>query len=371
LKHVRFGRILASNIGQFALVQEIYLSRKKCGYDLKDTYDIFFLEGKPCNMQIYKMVKNKLRITDFVKTLYTANLLLPGWKNHLIPAPPYYSERDTDHSFSIVAVQSSFDVVDKNKAITELEKYGMSPADKYVCLYIRDAGSQMNSSSILFSHDINDFTYLAEKLVGEGYYVLRMGKGVKNKFQTTNNKIIDYAYNFQSNLMDIWLSAHCEFMVGTGGGLQMVPQLFRRPNLFINYPNIFTPRYDALNSMVTFCRLKRNGKQISTSEMVHNIGYKKITRMNAYQSEIDFELEYQSQDEIIDAVDEMIKRINGTWVEPTDEKELNNRFWEKLKEWKNLKATNPPNPFHQFHNDKMLSKIGYNYLKANQNWLLT
>ena len=39
-KHVRFGRILAWGIGQFALVPEVYLSRKKCGFDLDNTYKL-------------------------------------------------------------------------------------------------------------------------------------------------------------------------------------------------------------------------------------------------------------------------------------------------------------------------------------------
>ena len=38
--HVRFGRILAWGIGQFALVPEVYLSRKKGGFDLDETYKL-------------------------------------------------------------------------------------------------------------------------------------------------------------------------------------------------------------------------------------------------------------------------------------------------------------------------------------------
>ena len=39
-KYIRFGRILALGIGQFALVPEVYLSRKKGGIDLDKTYKL-------------------------------------------------------------------------------------------------------------------------------------------------------------------------------------------------------------------------------------------------------------------------------------------------------------------------------------------
>ena len=75
-----------------------------------------------------------------------------------------------------------------------------------------------------------------------------------------------------------------------------------------------------------------------------------------------------NQDGIIDTIDEFILRINGNWVEPNDERELNERFWNILKGWKSSDVIQVP--FHAYHNEKMLCEVGYNYLKANQNWLL-
>ena len=84
-------------------------------------------------------------------------------------------------------------------------------------------------TEIISIHDYRNFNSdnfikAAVKIAEKGYYVIRMGKGVSAEFQSKNNKIIDYAFNFQSDLMDIWLPANCDFMITTGGGLTLYPK---------------------------------------------------------------------------------------------------------------------------------------------------
>ena len=77
-----------------------------------------------------------------------------------------------------------------------------------------------------------------------------MGKNVKNKIEYSNPKFIDYGYFHQNDFMDIWLCAHCEFMINASvGGLSSIPIIFKRPVLCFDY-DIFTYWSHAQNSLV-------------------------------------------------------------------------------------------------------------------------
>ena len=50
----------------------------------------------------------------------------------------------------------------------------------------------------------------AEFFASKGLYVLRIGTHVKEKLQSENNKVIDYANtNFRNDLMDVFLLSKC------------------------------------------------------------------------------------------------------------------------------------------------------------------
>ena len=105
---------------------------------------------------------------------------------------------------------------EKYEASRLLNEYGVFD-DKYVCLYFRDSGYRMNSSTKGYLADINEYIFIIKKLIGLGYTVIRMGKNVKNKIEYSNPKFIDYGYFHQNDFMDIWLCAHCEFMINSSG----------------------------------------------------------------------------------------------------------------------------------------------------------
>ena len=369
LIHIRFGRILASNIGQFAQIPEVYLSRKVSGKDKQKTFDLFFLEGLPCNKQIDKMVKRNLFIHPLIQPFYESNLYIPGWKKHIIKSPPYFSERDTDHSFIHCGPQLLFKNEEQNRAEKELLRYNMKPDMKYVCLYIRDIGYSITSASEAYCYDINDFNFVARELVNRGFRVLRMGKNVSIPFKTDDPNIVDYAYNYQDDFMDIWLPAHCEFMVSTGGGLDVIPINYRKPLVYVNCYDYLSFYSNAQNSLVSFKKLINNGKPLTMSQIIFEVGWMRMVKSPQYEKQNKFEIKNQSKDEILLIIDEMIMRLNNEWIDKEDEKELRDKFWMIFNQWNNSSKMNIP--FHQMHGKKMLSRIGYDYLKQNQDWLLS
>ena len=63
-----------------------------------------------------------------------------------------------------------------------------------------------------------------------------MGRNQKKQFNTNNEKIIDYSFDSsQSDFLDIWLSANCDFCISTGTGLDCIPHVYGKKTLFLNY----------------------------------------------------------------------------------------------------------------------------------------
>jgi putative glycosyltransferase (TIGR04372 family) len=356
--HIRFGRI-HSGFGQTVLIPEVYLSRRKVGFDEQNTVDIFFFEGDIKNQQLRKMICRKMFVNPLIQPFYNANLFLSGWKTHLVKSPSYYPEPDVEHSFLEVPPQLTFQNEELGQVKTELVKYGMKPGDKFVCLYVRDAGYKLNSSSFGICFDVNQFGRIIDKLIDVGYYVLRMGKNVEKPLTYSHTRVIDYGWKFQSDLMDIWLAANCEFFVNTGGGLTSVAVAFRRPLINFNF-DVFTFWSTAKDSLVAFNRFKKDGKYLTLREIIA-FGFNGILQLAMNTKQTGIQIEEQSEQEVIDMIDEMISRLNGSWKTSNDLMEMQDRFRSILKEW---------DDFHFWHGKKLLCKVGHNYMLQNQDWLL-
>ena len=81
--------------------------------------------------------------------------------------------------------------------------------------------------------------------------------------------------------------------------------------------------------------------------------------MDTNQTEI--QIEDQSEQEILDLIDEMISRLSGSWEINNDLIEMQDKFWSILQEW---------DKFYRWHGKKLLCKVGHNYMLQNQDWLL-
>ena len=88
-------------------------------------------------------------------------------------------------------------------------------------------------------HDYRDgkleaFLPSLEELTKRGYFVLRMGSKVKDKLNTNNPKILDYAnMEIRSDFLDIYLASKCKFCISTDYGLDEVMVIFLENPLHI------------------------------------------------------------------------------------------------------------------------------------------
>lgn len=125
------------------------------------------------------------------------------------------------------------------------EKWGMSPADKYVCLHVRSAGyyaDKERTAQDFRNTPIEDYYGLIRAVTDAGYFVVRMGEQTSPELDLeaiggNTGRIIDYAHeDDRSPDLDVALSAGCELFVSSPSGLHTVAHAFGRPVCYVNFP---------------------------------------------------------------------------------------------------------------------------------------
>jgi putative glycosyltransferase (TIGR04372 family) len=215
-----------------------------------------------------------------------------------------------------------------------LENIGISDPNKIVCINVRDSSFLSMSNPIGWSksrdwsyHDYRDSeisTYVAaaETLAEMGYTVFRMGAIVKEPLISKHPRVIDYATNgIRTDFLDIFLGAHCTFCISTGSGWDSIPQIFRRPSLYVNRVPLFAHAVAARDLLIY--------PKILQDNLTKNIlGLDEIIYRNVQGS--GFSTEYadagvairnMSSDELVTAVTEMAARVEGTFVETPEQKQ--------------------------------------------------
>jgi len=201
--------------------------------------------------------------------------------------------------------------------------------NNFVCLNVRDSAYLSKKMGVHSSkHDFRDAnieSYLAaaESLAELGYTVFRMGAIVKSPLVSKHPRVIDYATNgMRTEFLDVYLGATCRFSISAGSGWDGIPTIFRRPIMFVNHLPIFAPY--ALTIPV-FIHPKSlvdgiSGDFLPISDLVcRKIADRQNTRAYA---DAGVEIRDLSSEELVEAVTEMAQRVEGTFVETPEQKEL-------------------------------------------------
>ena len=156
-------------------------------------------------------------------------------------ASPKLSIQRQDNSLDESLPHLRFTATEIRDAKAGLEKIGINPNQKFVCLIVRDGGYYKSlgeaekSNTEKFNFDIADFEMAAEALATRGYQVVRMGTGTEKPMATRIDGIFDYALSqHRSELLDIYLTGNCEFAISTQTGPDCVCLAFRRPVCYVD-----------------------------------------------------------------------------------------------------------------------------------------
>ncbi|OGT37998.1 MAG: hypothetical protein A3F11_03240 [Gammaproteobacteria bacterium RIFCSPHIGHO2_12_FULL_37_14] len=341
-----------------------------------------------CNEQLHNMWKKAITIFPFRKICFQTDrflMLLQGstyendpFKKMFEGSEGYYdrwrfSER-LDKSYI------SFTEDEHRKAGTLMREMGIPPGAPFVCILVRDSKYlqiQMPGTDWMYhdyrNADINNYVKAMKLLAEKGFFVLRMGKYVNNKLDCNHPNVIDYAsHELRSDFMDIYLSAHCSFFISTGCGIESVAQIFRRPLLATNYAltdfrsylkyEIIIPKKVIKlkdNRLLTFNEIYLECQAFTDTPVCKGIDRKSM--FQAWQ-EKRWSFAENTPDEIVEAVEDMLKRLtNGDNLEE-EGKLLQNRFW------RSFPAMREDNNMTSYSNVKM--KIANSFLQRHESLLL-
>ena len=201
--------------------------------------------------------------------------------------------------------------------------------EKIVCLNVRDETyldiSLGVSSQYHSFRDSEIITYLAaaESLAEMGYTVFRMGAIVKEPLISKHPRVIDYATNgMRTEFLDIYLGAKCKFCVSTGTGWDSIPQIFRRPSLYVNLLPIFDDLC-VVRHLLIYPKILKDSVSDSTLSIEETI-CRSVAKSHNTHSYTTQGVNFQnlSSEELVEAVTEMAQRVEGTFVETPEQKEM-------------------------------------------------
>ena len=200
---------------------------------------------------------------------------------------------------------------------------------KFVCLHVRDSayltqmfGQQIHKQDYRDSK-ISTYVESAEALAEMGYTVFRMGAFVQEPLVSKHPRVIDYATNgMRTEFLDVFLGAHCAFCISTGSGWDSVPIIFRRPTFYLNNLPIFASTVNTVPITLYPKSLGYEGLSISLS--LTELIQKNIATLfnSAAYADAGVEIRDLSSEELVEAVTEMAQRVEGTFVETPEQKEM-------------------------------------------------
>jgi putative glycosyltransferase (TIGR04372 family) len=237
-----------------------------------------------------------------------------------------------------------------------LRNLGIQEKDKFVCINVRDSSFLQKSQPLGWSkskdwsyHDYRDsrianYLSASEKLAELGYHVFRMGAIVSQPLVSKHSRVFDYATNgMRTEFLDVFLGAHCEFCISTGSGWDEIPGYFRRPRMYVN---IIPPlAYQALDrDLMLYPKIlinPKNNNQFTLEEIIKNKVHQ-ICNTVEY-AERGITIRDMSSEELVEAFAEMAARVEGTYVETPEQKQMQAKINHILSNHPKLQPT--PNHF--------------------------
>lgn len=383
---IRFIKLIGSALGHYAATTELLLS--KIDEIKNDRFiNIFYMEHnlfEPsiCNSHLHKMWKRiifilPLQFSGIIKSLDKVIMLFLAKKDYDMGGlkTRYESRwsRDSDNDFQTKPPHLKFTSEDHYLAKASLEKLNIKPGTPFICLFLRSSAYNKGHPTWNYPErnvDINTYMKGCHALTEKGYIVLRMGKVVDDTIPSNNPRIIDYARSdARSDFMDIYLSAHCKFFITTGSGLDAIAQIFRVPMVYTNcfiLPHISTwfPHY-----LFTSKHLKdRTGRILSFKEQIDfflhpNFVSRKDFHVSDYMKKNGLEFVDNTEDELLEIIEEMEARITNQWTETPTHTLLQSAFWDLFSSATQSKDKNKP------LYGEIFIKMGASFLQRHQGLL--
>lgn len=368
---IRFGRLNSEIIGGFVPKLDIYFSELKIGINATKAknFNIWFFDKIIANSQIATMVKRSVFTLPywFSRPLLFSNQLIPRGSDQIIPK---HNSRDVNSVFDRFPPYFKFTEEEEKKGELELKQLGIPQDSKFVCILARDSAykQQIDNNRDWSYHNfrntnVRNYMLTAEELSKRGYYVLRMGKIVADKFESKDPKIIDYASsNFRSDFMDVYLGAKCEFAISMGSGWDTIPFIFRKPIIFVNFiPVGYLWTFSEKYLTIVKHHIDKDGNPISLKNLFENeIAYFMYSKQF---EDLGIQVVENTSEEILSVVIEYLNRKDGSLQIDDKDELLHEKFWRIFNE--NVKLKFPGGKIHGVNK----ARFGIDFLRNNPTWL--
>lgn len=278
----RFGALLYNRIGHFAGDAILY----DCEEVIRNQKnEWFFYTGGAANKTWEKVfLRNKKTIKNERLIWLIKNFLLSSQFSPTAFRPTHYNEtaRDNEGLHLKVEHRLRLNHEENNEAIHLLKKTGWNN-QPIVVLHVRDDAYLKNDPNNTCREgnwdyhsyrdsDIKTYKKAVESLIQKGYFVYRVGKYTNLRMPIVNPMFIDLWHDgFDNDLLDIWLSMNCQFMISTGSGIDILSAYSRIPVLMVNFMPI-SAAWTFCHNMVLSKNLywEETGKQLTLKELYEN-----------------------------------------------------------------------------------------------------
>ena len=152
-----------------------------------------------------------------------------------------------------------------------------------------------------------------------------MGVVVEKAIEIPNTNFIDYASNgLRTELLDLFLGAKCKFTVSTSTGWDSIPEMFQRPLLLVNVFDFYRPNVLA-RKQIAFPKILwsiEKDRPLTLCESIEIFQSGSITLKLSSADKIGLKIRDLSSEELLDAMREMVQRVEGTFVETPEQKKM-------------------------------------------------
>ena len=191
--------------------------------------------------------------------------------------------------------------------------------------YRRLIDQKFHPKDDLFSQipDPSNYLKAVKKLQLDGIDVVRQGLNLENNDDLLEaGLIVPDTTRYPNGFVDVWLASNCKFLVSACTGSHWFGVPFNKP---VVITDIYVPVVTPLNTAIVTFQLPWN----IAEERFEDFSWMLKNQRWCFDKEklgSIYKVVHNSPEQIVDVVDEQIQRLNETWSETDEDRELQQRF---------------------------------------------
>jgi putative glycosyltransferase (TIGR04372 family) len=387
--HIRFGQLWSHRLGSFSMGPELRLCERDASMHPKKSLDLWYhFDGAKeirqipvtprqavCNEQLNVMWGRTIHVTETARRLDRLNRMLPGWNRFSVKLNHHH---DVQGLLGRFPAHLSLTESEIQKGTAGLKELGIGLEEPFICFHNRDAAyldrTLPKNPAVLGDwrwqdlRDANIKNYIpcANSLVDLGYFAVRVGKYVEDAVGDSNPGVIDYGSHHQSDFMDVFLAARCDFFIGQNSGITALPMIFRRPMVFVNvfpFGEIGFCQYKEGILIAKKYYSQHHGRFLTFRE-IFDLGLAhysiKDPKQKGLYDTLGLKIVENTPQEILEAALEMHQRLRSTFQQSEEDRQLQSRFLSIIADYPEVVIQREGSPG---------LKVGSHFLRTNRELL--